>query len=589
MEQLLVKHEVLQLRPEGYIYASGSRGPYYLDLRRCCTDYKLFTTILEEYQKIAPEGPYIGVPAAGVIFAAGLAVKNNSLFILSEKANPESLHCVDLSRIESPLNNPQDCAFLGLEDMGIAYATVLALYHKRPMAIVRRFAKKHGTGRRIEADLDRFREYGIKTLYLVNDSLNPLSEDQLTELTADITDFRIEFLNLDKLESKKIPVGLKPTIVEDLWSTGNSSLKTYSAVSPQFKESRIVALIDREQGAIENFNQHNCTLATAAYKVTDILDTLFETNMVSQDVYNSVISYANSYQSAFTRELKLKHHGLVCVGLDLDSGRFPLDSVLPGAPYPNNPSGVQRYAFDLLDQLVEISVIRAVKPNLAYYATPELMVVLDNIRKRAQSLGFLVILDAKIGDISRTQSQYARHYEQFDAITCHGYMGQDSIHPLLAVNLGVYALTLTSNPSRQDLETVLTLPDRDPVYMKMVKLITQFQHCGSLGAVVGGTGELEELKTIVEYFASTLDYLPPLLIPGVGTQGGQADEVIEAIISILYKLDWSPLKIRRELDNVLINSSSKINYARDPKRAAEELVDSIRIKIDKYHLTINGD
>ena len=123
----------------------------------------------------------------------------------------------------------------------------------------------------------------------------------------------------------------------------------------------------------------------------------------------------------------------------------------------------------------------------------------------------------------------------------------------------------------------------------MVKLVTRFQHCGSLGAVVGGTGELEELKTIVEYFASTLDYLPPLLIPGVGTQGGQADEVIEAIISILYKLDWSPLKIRRELDNVLINSSSKINYARDPKRAAEELVDSIRIKIDKYHLTINGD
>ena len=119
----------------------------------------------------------------------------------------------------------------------------------------------------------------------------------------------------------------------------------------------------------------------------------------------------------------------------------------------------------------------------------------------------------------------------------------------------------------------------------MVDKIVEWQFAGSVGAVVGGTpnkeGKLEELENIVETFAVKLDYLPPILIPGVGTQGGSATDVMSAIITVLQKLGWDSKKIRENLTQISINSASAINYSPRPKEAALDLVKEIQAVKDK--------
>lgn len=175
--------------------------------------------------------------------------------------------------------------------------------------------------------------------------------------------------------------------------------------------------------------------------------------------------------------------------------------------------------------------------------------------------GVPVILDYKRGDIATSSANYAR--EGFDgwgadAVTVSPYMGTDSVMPFIDRAMqdggGVYILNRTSNPGAEDLQnldTIESVPEAMaigaiPLYMVVSKKIIAWAR-GNLGvgAVVGATS-LEELTNLAKFYSGK-DI--SLLIPGVGGQGGKADEVVARLRDVGY-----------DLGIVRINSSSGLTY-----------------------------
>ena len=201
----------------------------------------------------------------------------------------------------------------------------------------------------------------------------------------------------------------------------------------------------------------------------------------------------------------------------------------------------------------------AFKPNIGYYA------VLDNPREEefSGSLALAdlfdllenffpnipIILDSKRGDIATSSRNYAD--EAFNrwranAITVAPYMGSDSVGPFIQDStFGTYILNRTSNPGGKDLQN-LVLHSGIPLYEAVAKQIIAYNAGkGHVGAVVGATNP-EELKAIAKTYA---EQSIPLLIPGVGSQGGSATDVMRTLGEVNYPL---PL--------VRINSSSALTH-----------------------------
>ncbi len=154
------------------------------------------------------------------------------------------------------------------------------------------------------------------------------------------------------------------------------------------------------------------------------------------------------------------------------------------------------------------------------------------------------ILDFKRGDILKSSANYGEvgfKVWDADAITIAPYMGTDSItpfaeycglQPAMTENRGVYVLNLTSNPGAKDFEMLDTI-DGKKVYMKVAEWIryNAGQYPG-LGAVVGAP-DLVGLRNIAKFYAESIDPIPTL-IPGVGGQGGKADEVVTVLNYVGY-------------------------------------------------------
>ncbi len=163
--------------------------------------------------------------------------------------------------------------------------------------------------------------------------------------------------------------------------------------------------------------------------------------------------------------------------------------------------------------------------------------------------GTPVILDSKRGDIARSSQNYAvEAFEGWkaDAVTVSPYMGFDSVSPFMIAEKGVYVLNRTSNPGAKDLQNLQV--DGAGIYRRVAETIIGWaeKHPG-LGAVVGATSP-DELGDVAGLYAdSGVDV--PLLIPGVGAQGGSASEVISRLKAARY-----------DLALVRINSSSGITH-----------------------------
>jgi orotidine-5'-phosphate decarboxylase len=256
---------------------------------------------------------------------------------------------------------------------------------------------------------------------------------------------------------------------------------------------------------------------------------------------------------------------IVCMGIDPVVEKIPIK----GEPRPV----IERFYLDILKEMNKRDSYPAViKPNIAYFEQYGFdgLNALKTIITQYKSSGIPVLLDAKRGDIGKTSTAYAMSVFEFwnsDAVTIAPYMGSDSVEPFIdwcEEGKGVYILCRTSNKGAVDLQDLKV--DGVPVYMKLAENIIQW-HKPGVGAVVGAT-YLEELEEISRFFVGSKKEVP-LLIPGVGSQGASAGEVVE----VLKKTSYDILIHR-------INSSRGINYAymkKDTSDYATAAVDAIEI------------
>jgi orotidine-5'-phosphate decarboxylase len=247
------------------------------------------------------------------------------------------------------------------------------------------------------------------------------------------------------------------------------------------------------------------------------------------------------------RAAQAQNQSLLCVGLDPDPAKFPTH-------FKNDASKI----FDFCAAIVEATadLVIAFKPQIAYFAAhraeSQLEQLVAHVRRVAPQVP--VILDAKRGDIGATAEQYAiEAFERYgvDAVTLSPFMGFDSVQPYLKYHgKGAFLLCRTSNPGGDDLQAqrLAGLPGEPLLYEHVAGLAQgPWNLNGQLGLVVGATypAEIERVRAV----APTL----PLLIPGVGAQGGDAVATVRA--------GWRANAQGETTAPIVVNSSRAILYA----------------------------
>lgn len=241
------------------------------------------------------------------------------------------------------------------------------------------------------------------------------------------------------------------------------------------------------------------------------------------------------------RRAERLNDSLLCVGLDPDPARFP-------AGMKGNPAHIFDFCARIVDATRDLAI--AFKPQIAYFAAhraeDQLEALIAHIRRVAPEVP--VILDAKRGDIGATAEQYAREaFERYqaDAVTLSPFMGWDSIEPYLAhAGKGVILLCRTSNPGGSDWQAqrLADVAGQPRLFEHLARLAqNDWNRSGQIGLVVGATFAAEIAR--VRELAPTL----PLLIPGVGAQGGDAQATVRA--------GW------RSDAPIAVNSSRAVLYA----------------------------
>ena len=249
------------------------------------------------------------------------------------------------------------------------------------------------------------------------------------------------------------------------------------------------------------------------------------------------------------RDAGAKNQSMLCVGLDPEPSRFPAD--LKG-----NANKIYDFCARIVDTTADL--VNAFKPQIAYFAAhraeSQLERLMEHIRRVAPHVP--IILDAKRGDIGSTAEQYAiEAFERYgaDAVTLSPFMGFDSVAPYLKYQgKGAFLLCRTSNPGGDDLQNQrLSSVEGSPLLYEHVARLAQgpWNLNGQLGLVVGATypAEIERVRAL----APTL----PLLIPGVGAQGGDAIATVKAGL--------------RTNGPIIVNSSRAILYAASDAQFAD--------------------
>ncbi len=234
-------------------------------------------------------------------------------------------------------------------------------------------------------------------------------------------------------------------------------------------------------------------------------------------------------------QIRLKQ-SFLCVGLDPDPGRLPLQ-------WRGNPTAILPFCAQIIDATRPYCV--AYKVNIAFFEAlgRSGWELLYKVRSLLPS-DTLLIADAKRGDIGNTSRMYARAFFDeldFDAITVAPYMGEDSVMPFLEhTNKWTILLTLTSNHGSSDFQLIAD-QEGTPLFERVIQ---QSQHWGTSENLMFVTG-----ATHPDYLARIRQLAPDhfLLIPGVGAQGGNLDEVVQAALT--------------EEAAILVNSSREILYA----------------------------
>ena len=217
------------------------------------------------------------------------------------------------------------------------------------------------------------------------------------------------------------------------------------------------------------------------------------------------------------------NNSLLCVGLDPDTQRFP--PCLQG-----KPDAIFAFCKAIIDETADVAC--AFKPQIAYFhaerAEDQLEAICMYLRERYPHIP--LILDAKRGDIGATAEQYAREaFERYgaDAVTLSPYMGFDSVKPYLQYKeKGAIILCRTSNPGGSDLQ-FLQVHDKTgrqvPLYQHVARLVAREWNTNGQCALVVGATFPQELAAVREIIGDM-----PLLVPGIGAQGGDVKETVQA-------------------------------------------------------------
>lgn len=256
------------------------------------------------------------------------------------------------------------------------------------------------------------------------------------------------------------------------------------------------------------------------------------------------------------------NNSLVCVGLDPDPDLMPKVSV---------------YEFNhaIIDATSDL--VCAYKPNLAFYealGVEGMEALLKTVEHVPKDIS--VIADAKRGDIGNTAKAYAKALFEtfgFDAATVNPYLGYDSLEPfLLYSDKGILILCRTSNPGAADFQDLLLQESPTssfPLYELVARKAQAWNTRGNIGLVVGATypGQLKRIRQLCPDM--------PLLIPGIGAQGGDLASAVR------HGVDANK-------ENAIISSSRSILYASkgdDFVAAARRGVLALRDEINRLRET----
>ncbi len=264
------------------------------------------------------------------------------------------------------------------------------------------------------------------------------------------------------------------------------------------------------------------------------------------------------------------HDSLLCVGLDPEPAKFP------GA-WQHDPARIFDFCATIVDATRDL--VLAFKPQIAFFAAnraeEQLERLMAHIRKVAPEVP--VILDAKRGDVGSTAEQYAREaFERYqaDAVTLSPFLGFDSIEPYMKYDgKGLILLCRTSNLGGSDLQSQ-RLPSGDLLYEHIARLAQhEWNHNGQLGLVVGATFPAEIAR--VRELAPSL----PLLLPGVGAQGGDAQACVQA--------GWRG-DARHTSAPIIVNNGRSVLYAsrgNEFAAAARQVADETRLLLNSARQT----
>jgi len=247
-----------------------------------------------------------------------------------------------------------------------------------------------------------------------------------------------------------------------------------------------------------------------------------------------------------------RNRSLLCIGLDPDPAKMPVKDVF-------------EFNRAIIDATCDL--VCCYKPNLAFYES----IGIRGLQALKKTVDYIprdipVIGDAKRGDIGNTATAYASalfDYYKFDAATVNPYMGYDSVKPFLDYrNKGIFILCRTSNSSASDFQDLV-----DNFGMKFYQSVAlragDWNKGGNIGLVVGATfpDELKEIRKLCPDM--------PLLIPGIGVQGGNLE------LSVRYGVNNSAEMAIIVAARQVIYASRGAGYAQAAREAAQEIRDSI--------------
>jgi len=261
-------------------------------------------------------------------------------------------------------------------------------------------------------------------------------------------------------------------------------------------------------------------------------------------------------------DISHQNDSLLCIGLDSDTAKIPR-IIMESSKHP-----VLEFNKTIIDTTKDL--VCAYKLNMAFYEVlgKEGMTVLEKTIRHIPKEIF-IILDGKRNDIGNTAQKYAQALFDTlnaDAVTVNPYLGKDGVSPFLEYKEKCcFILCRTSNPSARDFQD-LTISST-PLYQHVAQKIREWNTFENCGAVVGATYP-EELEVV----RSILGEQVPILIPGVGKQGGDIEKTVRN-------------GTNSDGEMALINSSREIIFAGENETYAEQSrnkAEAVRSEINKY-------